>query len=114
MTPIDMASSYTHNVVFTHWSASMVPRARAPAADATAGAGAAGGAEDGQGRVMPIQQECIEVGGKGCWATGRLRLLLCRRTIRGSNRSGTERRMHGLYAVAQALWSRTRTSIACS
>ncbi len=117
VTPIDMASSYTHNVVFTHWSASMVPRARQqggqgpdaaegakPLEQALQGAGAAGGAEDGQGRVVAVQQECIEVGraagGQGgcgpCW--------LCRRyTSSGSNRRGAKQRMHGVHVAAQVV-----------
>ncbi|GLC45013.1 hypothetical protein PLESTM_001675600 [Pleodorina starrii] len=48
VTPVDLAVSYTHNVVFNHWHCVMTPKG--PYA-----------ATDGGGRPLPIEQECVEV-----------------------------------------------------
>ncbi|GIL50065.1 hypothetical protein Vafri_6388, partial [Volvox africanus] len=48
VTPIDLAVSYTHNVVFNHWHCKMTPRG-------------AHAAMDSRGRPLAIKQECVEV-----------------------------------------------------
>ncbi|GIM01795.1 hypothetical protein Vretimale_6584, partial [Volvox reticuliferus] len=48
VTPIDLAVSYTHNVVFSHWLCKMTPRG-------------AHAATDSRGRPLTIEQECVEV-----------------------------------------------------
>ncbi|PNW81807.1 hypothetical protein CHLRE_06g261050v5 [Chlamydomonas reinhardtii] len=53
LTPLDLAASYTHNVVFNHWTCVMTPKAVA--------AEGVGHQSDGEGRPLPLEQECIEV-----------------------------------------------------
>ncbi|KAG2438495.1 hypothetical protein HXX76_005046 [Chlamydomonas incerta] len=54
LVPLDLAASYSHNVVFNHWRAVMTPKA----VEVPAGVGHQA---DGEGRPLPLEQECIEV-----------------------------------------------------
>ncbi|KAG2430663.1 hypothetical protein HYH02_013661 [Chlamydomonas schloesseri] len=53
LTPLDLAASYTHNVVFNHWKCVMTPK--------EAQAAGVRHQTDGEGRPLPLEQECIEV-----------------------------------------------------